>query len=371
MAQRYKLRLGDGSIRLVDADELRTWLGDGNAMVQTPGSYRWSPLREFVTEEPALLDVPPKPGEGEMSPDPVVPPSDRVARPPRGEPTAVQALADDLVAAPAADVGGKPTDADRFPTIRLKPPDDRGQDHEVEAVPHPLWRERLAQVLLPVVAAFGTLLSRSLDRLRARQNRPRPPVPSWLWTKRSAVIAGLVAGGIFGVLTWKTWLPKLARLGQVMFTETDRPVPSQHETEEQQRALLAATQQLPQLAPETIHLLMSSGPGGVLDPARVFQLAGDAADRGRSALTTGEAKELKTLQRELVRSLRPRERQRVREYDRARSRGVVFASENRRVLELSARGARALPPRTRERLQVLLGKAISAGLVRPWDAPTR
>ena len=72
-----------------------------------------------------------------------------------------------------------------------------------------------------------------------------------------------------------------------------------------------------------------------------------------------------------IRTLRPAERQSVREYDRARSAGVVFASEKRHVLELCARGARALPPPRRERLQVLLGKAISAGLVRPWDVSMR
>jgi hypothetical protein len=192
----------------------------------------------------------------------------------------------------------------------------------------------------------------------------------WRWTKRSALIAGLVAGGIIVVLSGEAWFPAVARLGQMMFSGTEH-VPSPGQTAEQQLALRAATQQLPQLAPDTIRILLSSSPSGVLDPPEVFQLAGDAADRGRSALTPREAKELKALQRDLVRTLRPAERQSVREYDRARSAGVVFVSEKRHVLELCARGARALPPPRRERLQVLLGKAISAGLVRPWDVSIR
>ena len=448
MAQRYKLRLGDGSIHLVDQDGLRTGLGDSNAMVQTPGSYRWSPLRDFLADEAALPLVPPKPPEDAVSPDPAdPPPGDRVAHPLMGEPPPMQVLADDPVFAPDADAGRKPTDADRLPIIGLKPLDDRDdepaspgwgsgaiEDYGVEAVPHPQWGDRIRERLLAAAAAFGTLLGRTLDRLRARLDRPRPPVPPaapaassaappsppeplepppptsdlpvlhfadppeprevedlyaggdeegvglfqtvWHWTKRWVVIAGLAAGGILVVLTGKTWLPTAARLGETMVAAIHARLRPPVETEEQTRALRAATQQLPHLAPDTIRLLLSRSPGGVLDPPKVFQLASDAADRGRSVLTAGEAKELKALQRELVRTLRPAERERVREYDRARSRRTVFAFENRRALDLCARGARALPPRSRERLQLLLGKAISVGVLRPaevapWDVPAR
>jgi hypothetical protein len=139
---------------------------------------------------------------------------------------------------------------------------------------------------------------------------------------------------------------------------------------------VVAARQLPQLAPETIRLLLSNSPGGVLDPPELFRLACDAADRGQGALTPAEAKELKALQRELVRTLRPAERRRVSQYDRARSLRAVFAFENRRALELYARGAQALPSRSRERLKLLLGKAIPAGLARlvevaPWDVSQR
>jgi hypothetical protein len=53
MVEQYKLRLGDGTILAVDYDGLRSWLLDGKAMVQPPGSRRWRPLRQHLAEEPA------------------------------------------------------------------------------------------------------------------------------------------------------------------------------------------------------------------------------------------------------------------------------------------------------------------------------
>jgi hypothetical protein len=102
MSQRCKLRLGDGTIRLVAADELHAWLGDANAMVQTLGSYRWSPRREFIAEEPALPLVSPQPREGEASPDPA---------------------ADDPGAALAADAGEPLGDRDEEPPPRAADPE--------------------------------------------------------------------------------------------------------------------------------------------------------------------------------------------------------------------------------------------------------
>jgi hypothetical protein len=59
----------------------------------------------------------------------------------------------------------------------------------------------------------------------------------------------------------------------------------------------------------------------------------------------------------------------VAEYDRARSQRVVFPFENPHALELVARGARAMPSASRERLQALLGKAVAAGLGAPAASP--
>jgi hypothetical protein len=191
---------------------------------------------------------------------------------------------------------------------------------------------------------------------------------AWLWTRRLAVIAVLVAGGIVAARSWESWFPKAGQLGNTMFEEVDRRVRSLDISERQQQAVEAAVEELPHLAPETIRLVMSSSPAGVLDPPEVFGVACDATDRGASTLTSAEVQELSALRDELLDTLRPSERQRVREYDRARAREIVFPYEHRLVLALFARGARALPPESRERLQALSGKAIAAGLAVPFDA---
>ncbi len=192
----------------------------------------------------------------------------------------------------------------------------------------------------------------------------------WLWTKRIVLTGSLVTGAVLAALYWQTWFPRVAELGQAVFTEIDRRARSSERSEEQQQALREATARLPQLAPETIRLLLAAGDGRYLDPPEVFQLANEAADRGLPALTPAEATELRALQHELLGHLRPPERARVAEYDRARSQRVVFPFENPHPLELVGRGARAMPSPSRERLQVLLGKAVAAGLGVPAASPS-
>jgi hypothetical protein len=183
---------------------------------------------------------------------------------------------------------------------------------------------------------------------------------AWRWTKRVAVITGLLAGGTLAALTSETWLPKAARLGRNLFTEMDKHARSRDQAEPRERARQEAAGQLPHLAPATIELVLS---GGVLDPPEVFRRACDAVDRGLSALAPAEARELKALRQELLETLRPEERRRAREYDGARGRRLTLPFEDRDALELVARGARALPPASRVRLQVLSGRAIAVGLV--------
>ncbi len=194
---------------------------------------------------------------------------------------------------------------------------------------------------------------------------------AWRWTKRIVLMSGLVAGGLLAALTWDTWSPKASLFGRMVVAEIDKRVESRDQIERQRRALQEATAQLPHLTPDTIRLVLSRSPEGVLDPPEVFSLACDAADRGLSALTSGEAGELKALRHELLDKLRPSERQRVREYDSTRTRRVAFPFENRDVLDLFASGARVLPSRSRQRLQELLGKAIAAGLVLPTEGAPR
>ncbi len=187
----------------------------------------------------------------------------------------------------------------------------------------------------------------------------------WFWAKRVVLVGALVAGVAYAALRWETWFPRAAELGQTVFTEIDRQARSGQRAEQQERALREATERLPHLAPETIRLVLATSADGVLDPPEVFQLASEAADRGRRTLTPADAAELQGLQSELLNHLRPPERARVAEYERARSQRVVFPFENPYALELVARGARAMPPQSRERLQTLLGRAVAAGLGAP------
>ena len=242
----------------------------------------------------------------------------------------------------------------------------------------------------PSLPPKGSTTSRAADPARPEPLKPPPPIHElpilrlakipkreelgqvygdesrlhtlWYWTKRIVVMTGLGAVVLFAALTWETWVPRTAQLGRMVATELDSLKQSKDQEERQRRALEDATARLPHLRPETIRLVLSKSSTGVLDPSEVFYVACEAADRGRTALTSREAQELKTLRAELLDMLRPSERERIREYDAARARRFPFSFENRSALELFARGAYALPPRSRERLRELFAKAVEAGL---------
>jgi hypothetical protein len=193
---------------------------------------------------------------------------------------------------------------------------------------------------------------------------------AWRWTKRAAMIAALLAGGIVAAGTWETWAPAAARFGRAIMLEIDkrtRPSASSGGGERPAGAdaLPAAAEQLPHLDTRTIALVMSSNRNAALDPPEVFALAYDATERGLGALTTAETQELGALRRAVLAALSTADRQRLREYDLLRSRRSPLPAENREVLRSFARGARALPSWARLRLQELLGKAIAAALGAP------
>jgi hypothetical protein len=191
----------------------------------------------------------------------------------------------------------------------------------------------------------------------------------WAWTKRIVLLGGLAAAGVLVALNWDTWFPRAAELGQTVFTEIDRQAHSTQRARERDQAFANAVERCPHLAPETIRLVLATSSDGVLEPPDVFQVATDAADRGISALPPGEAAELRGLQHELASRLRPPQRARLAEYDRARATRVVFPFENPAALDLVALGARAMTPARRARLQQLLGKAVAAGLELPQPPP--
>lgn len=189
--------------------------------------------------------------------------------------------------------------------------------------------------------------------------------PLWQWLKFLATTGALVAAVWYAWVERAKWLPRAADLGQSMFSELDRQVLSRTRHQERQKALGDASRELPHLSPETIQLVFARNPMGVEEPAEVFQIAREAAERGAKALPAAEAEELEALEGELLNGLSRIERERVREYDETRTRREVFSFENPRVMELVAQGARLLPADRRARLQALLHKAVSAGLEPP------
>jgi hypothetical protein len=192
--------------------------------------------------------------------------------------------------------------------------------------------------------------------------------PVWRWTRRLVVVGALAAGAWFGWTERAVWLPRAADLGQGLFGEIDRQVLSRKRGQEQQRALAAVSAQLPQLAPETIRVLFARNPMGIEEASEVFQVAREAADRGRASLPGAEAEELAAIEQQALAALSRSEQARVAEYDRTRARRAIFPFENPHVMELVARAARSLPPERRERLQQLTHGAVIAGLAQAPEA---
>ena len=79
MPRRYKLRLSDGTVLLVDQNGLNTWRVDDKAVVQAAGG-RWRPLRDILAMQQAAAKYA---AEQESSASPVLP---LIPPPPRDEP---------------------------------------------------------------------------------------------------------------------------------------------------------------------------------------------------------------------------------------------------------------------------------------------
>jgi len=341
MGREYKLRLGDGTVVAVDAQGLRTWAVDGNATVQAAGSQHWRPLKEVLAELAASA-----PGKGPRLDDgiPIIP-----LKPLDDAPAARAA------ASPGSAAAGLAGAASGW-LARLK-----GRSSG-EAAPAPGG-----------VEAPAPRLTSEDDEPEAEELYDEPGVLSvaWLWLRRLVLIGALVVGGLVAANTWPTWLPVVTQVGLVIFTKVDEYVhpervrkagPASEGDRQAQDAVREAAVRLPHLSPDTIQLVMSSNAWMVPDPPEVFSRAYAAAKRGAPALAPGEAQELKTLEAAMLAGLRPAERQRVREYERARLQRATMPSEDRDVAGLFARGAAALPAASRARLQALFGKTIAAGL---------
>jgi hypothetical protein len=186
------------------------------------------------------------------------------------------------------------------------------------------------------------------------------------WPKRQLLTVAAVLGGLGLVATALAWLPRLEWFTRkASVAPAPAATPSPPEAQALPPELQVAAEQLPHLAPETIRLVASSiDLGRPPDPPEVFRRADVAANRGASTLTADEARELRSLKSTVVGALRPIDRERVLAYDRVTVGRDLMMGEDARVLRLYAHGVRALSPPRRERLQVLLGKAIAAALVR-------
>jgi hypothetical protein len=74
MQQQYRLRLGDGTLLLVDRDALNAWLVDERAMVQQVRSKRWKSLRQFIKDEKEAAYFAPAPAAAPPAANPNDPP---------------------------------------------------------------------------------------------------------------------------------------------------------------------------------------------------------------------------------------------------------------------------------------------------------
>jgi hypothetical protein len=189
-------------------------------------------------------------------------------------------------------------------------------------------------------------------------------VGSWirLWTKRFLLATAVLTGAALAGRHWDTWSPAAGHLGGNLFAEIDDRVRWLHLARERQEVIDQASEQFPHLARDTVGLILATNRTHILEPPAVFETAWGAAERGASTLTPSEKEELERLRQQLYEELPPLDQERLRTFGRAHAQGAVFPFDAHRGLLAYARGARALPPDRRARLQTLLGKAIAAGL---------
>jgi hypothetical protein len=257
--------------------------------------------------------------------------------------------------------------------IRMAPPDPADEEMILEEldlvdddVPPP---PTLPEVLSQVAGRAEGLVQQLLQRGRASAPSPaRLRSLARTWGPRALMAMGVVAVLAIVVVTRSTWMGVLSAPRTAPRTAAPAPpAPATPEPSPLPREVQAAVAQLPHLSLDTIQLVM--GKGAVLpDPPEVFRRAWISANRGASALSNTEAEELRSIKKAVLFSLRASDRDRVRAYDRVSVSVDLLVLEDGKVMAMFTRGVRALPPARRERLQQLLGKAITAALAPPFEA---
>jgi len=134
-------------------------------------------------------------------------------------------------------------------------------------------RDELASLTVPLeVEQIRRHVRTAVNRV-TRQETGRKAVVIvvvlFLQTWRASIIP-LVAVPVYAVLERDTWLPRTAELGQTVFTQIDRQVLSRERRQQQERALADAAARLPELAPETISLVFSRSPTGIVEAGEAF-----------------------------------------------------------------------------------------------------
>jgi len=281
---------------------------------------------------------------------------------------------------------------DGLPIIPLKPLDEEEEDilEELDLVEE---HEPPRIPTLPPLAPIAKTLLDSASAWVSRVTAPRPPRPEpvppptpiselpslrlapleedrrepLVFPKRKILIGAAAIAGLALVGTTAVWVSSLGLFTRKVPPAAPAPASTPAPPEIAPPVppeLQAAVEQLPHLAPDTIRLVASTVEPGPADPPEVFRRAQLAANRGVSALAPEEAQELRSLRGSVVGALRSVDRERVLAYDRVTAGRDLLLGEDARVSRLYARGVRALSAPRRERLQVLLGKAIAASLAR-------
>jgi hypothetical protein len=319
--------------------QARLWLGGLASQVAGLSARGARSETPFPSEEPAALPLPVlQPLEESAAPSfPAAPPPSVVAEEPSATPAPMSP--------PSAVLSEKPPAA---------APPSKPRPRQAQPPPEATALPALRLAPIPEPRSVGDVYAGDEGGSVASSIR--------LWTKRVVLTATVLAGAGLAGLHWDTWAPAAENMGGTLFSEIDDRVRWLHLARERQAVIDQASEQFPHLARDTVGLILSTNRTHVLEPPAVFETAWGAAERGASTLSASEAEELESLRQQLYDELPPLDQERLRTFGRAYAQGAVFTFDARRGLLAYARGARALPPDRRARLQTLLGKAIAAGL---------
>jgi hypothetical protein len=318
----------------------------------TEASWQWTPpkARPSPVAEPHAIDAEEvlSASHRERAADEhraaVYPPAMRRARAPQEEPVAIR-------------------------LAPLDPAEEEAVLEELELVeevqPAPTLPEALAQA-----GARGQEIARQLfERGQAlAPSRARVLALMRAWASRVLPAAAAVLVLAIVVATRSTWMGLLSAPRPAAKTAPAAPPPATMPTPPPlPPEVQAAVTQLPHLSVDTIQLVIKNSGPVVPEPHELFRRAWIAANRGTSGLSDAEAEELRSIKKAVLFSLRAADRDRVRAYDRVSVSVDLLVLEDGKVMAMFTRGVRALPAARRERLQELLGKAITTALAPPFE----